>query len=946
MGRSISQNSVTTSSQIGAEVAQIFSATGYQAGDLVYNKNGTYGAITDTEFATATFSIIKEVPYVVGGIVGGIVEVVERNNAGSLNSQNAAKLSNGNIVVVWRQGTYTGRTTGRVYFKITDVNNNEIIAPTIVSSMATNQEFGMATVVALSGGGFAVIYNGTSSQIYRAVYDNDGALVTAEVTSGATFSTLYPKIVATPTTNGGFAAAWFNTGTAINVQIYDSTGTVVTTTTLSLSAAPSGSFPLNMTARLNGAVNEVCVVLGNSSSAIGYIVYNAVTGAVLNNGISTISVSFWSDVDVCVNTTDNNYVIAYLNNEASNAIVYYRTLNASYTLGAQTTIDNINSALTKRGSIYLKSLSSGGFYVEYNRDHKPAAYVYNGTYVKQNSTSIIANPIQARLFLTTSIIQDGNALIFYRAVSPGFSNTNYGDNVMGLSYVLRYQFNLTTLEYEAPSSSPYKTNTKIGNTSPLNVNGYVRSASTTGSASFYAASTSTQSTTITETTSAGNFVINQTTIDSTDTRQLEMSTLSNGNVVAIYGLQNSPFTVKYKILTQNGSLVKDGDVGTSPSASEGMASLAALPNGKFVVIWYSASSTLSYSVYSNDGSVLSTGILAITNTIDGIGNGNPKVSGLVDNRFVVVYRNSTGSGTWHVFDDTGVRIANNNGYDSNVQTPTVIGYPSGGFFISNYNGNNYRLTPVAKTATNTYGTVSQHNLSAATNTSRGGQYIGISMDGRVVVAPASAGSSTLVINIVNASGSVLTNSYPSSFTNNVNAFATVLNTGEGDVVVVDTFGSPARLDVFTYLIDATNSSWMRKQQLSPITASTARYVAVGASGYGVNVVVGLLNTSNNPTFAVISNQTTTYTTTLTGGVSISNPITISPYDTGHYLTGVSLTSCSPNAVGTVQVNGQAQLNTNYSASTSGQYFDFTSNPAAFGVRGSVSGRTVTMVKDL
>jgi hypothetical protein len=58
---------------------------------------------------------------------------------------------------------------------------------------------------------------------------------------------------------------------------------------------------------------------------------------------------------------------------------------------------------------------------------------------------------------------------------------------------------------------------------------------------------------------------------------------------------------------------------------------------------------------------------------------------------------------------------------------------------------------------------------------------------------------------------------------------------------------------------------------------------------------------------------------------------------------VSQTAAPAGGVGTVQTNGSAVLNSNYSASTTGQFFDF-DTPNTFGVKGSISGRNVTMTR--
>jgi len=59
------------------------------------------------------------------------------------------------------------------------------------------------------------------------------------------------------------------------------------------------------------------------------------------------------------------------------------------------------------------------------------------------------------------------------------------------------------------------------------------------------------------------------------------------------------------------------------------------------------------------------------------------------------------------------------------------------------------------------------------------------------------------------------------------------------------------------------------------------------------------------------------------------------------MIGVSTSAAPANGVGTVQINGSAQLNSNYPTTTA-QSFDF-KNPVTFGAAGVISGRNVTLI---
>jgi hypothetical protein len=84
---------------------------------------------------------------------------------------------------------------------------------------------------------------------------------------------------------------------------------------------------------------------------------------------------------------------------------------------------------------------------------------------------------------------------------------------------------------------------------------------------------------------------------------------------------------------------------------------------------------------------------------------------------------------------------------------------------------------------------------------------------------------------------------------------------------------------------------------------------------------------------------TNITTSIVSGVTPSSTIALSPA-TGYTLLGVSTAAAPANGTGTVQINGPAALNSQYSATTS-ETFDF-QNPVTFGVAGVISGRNVNL----
>lgn len=169
MGRNITN--IQQSSATANEVTNVTSATGFQAGDLIYNVNGAYGTIPDNFVSTASFNVSGNLSTKTGAVEGGYTQLVEGNNAGYLYGKCADKLTNGNVVVAWLSGQFTGRTTAAPYFKITDISNTQVVAPTLVSSAVSPgySYYAQICVVALTGGGFAVAWRGANEYLYTAV---------------------------------------------------------------------------------------------------------------------------------------------------------------------------------------------------------------------------------------------------------------------------------------------------------------------------------------------------------------------------------------------------------------------------------------------------------------------------------------------------------------------------------------------------------------------------------------------------------------------------------------------------------------------------------------------------------------------------------------------------------------------------------------------------------
>jgi hypothetical protein len=97
------------------------------------------------------------------------------------------------------------------------------------------------------------------------------------------------------------------------------------------------------------------------------------------------------------------------------------------------------------------------------------------------------------------------------------------------------------------------------------------------------------------------------------------------------------------------------------------------------------------------------------------------------------------------------------------------------------------------------------------------------------------------------------------------------------------------------------------------------------------IFVGFLNT-----------VATSYSATITAGVTPSNTALVPSPANGYYLAGVSASECAAGGTGVLQVNGAATLNSQYPAGTTSQAFDFNTPALDVGIRGTIAGRNVIL----
>jgi hypothetical protein len=221
MSRSITS---APSGPLSPEFITVPSSTGFSVGDYVYQKNGNYGV--PPAGTTASFSINPS-SVVYGATVGGTATPVNYYGFGSPAEggsvgQLAAKLTNGNIVIVYRRISDSSPC-----FRIVDANNVSVVAETVVSSIFPSGNTSPIGVIALTGGGFVVHYpNNSTNKVAYGVYTNTGTVTTAVAIDGTfpvTITTGKP-LAGCALANGGFALAVVGVGPIAYVRAFNSVG--------------------------------------------------------------------------------------------------------------------------------------------------------------------------------------------------------------------------------------------------------------------------------------------------------------------------------------------------------------------------------------------------------------------------------------------------------------------------------------------------------------------------------------------------------------------------------------------------------------------------------------------------------------------------------------------------------------------------------------------------
>ena len=961
MGRNIQQLPNNTYT---AQTAEVYTSTGFNAGDLVYFQNNNYvGAPNLTGPSSAQFSNTQVFGTsnasntgALGSVIGSTAAYTSAQGGGSSTLKSAALLTSGNIVQVYVATPSaigpSGRTTSAVYFQIVNTSGVIQYGPTIVSSSILAGNSG-AGVLALTGGGFVVYYSNSANNAVYGIYTNTGTVTTAVAadTGITTISASY--INGTALANGGFALVALTTTPTVAFRAYGATGTATYAwTTTSAAPVSSTSAIPGIAARSD---SSIAISFVSSTASTNYCYLYTSAGAAITNVSYTTSGSITTSeypTDITCLADGTTYVIGYYNYNSTATAFYpaFRLLPTGNSLGSEIAIPYKNLQYYTTAStlnfISLQKQSAGGFMFAFTDTMGGIQYAFfnaSGTALSgtnANGTLPILLPGYVGLCSILTMVEITGYMNLYWSVG-----TQGTTSVSIVSVNQNFaQINETTYQ-PVPITSTTQTVGPVSSTAGASV----LSTITPTSSKFYAGST----TNITTTFSAGVTVGPTTVYNTRACYSVSACTLPNGQFLVAY-MDSSTAVVYVAVYSVLGVLQQTITVGTSTGNGTLTNSIriAALSSGKFVVAWLtpSNSSSVNLSLYSSSFTLINTTSVTLGNA--GGSYYNFALTGLAGtDNYAIAYVGTSEYPYYSVYNNANTIIGSTTAI--HPITPNWLSIAAdniGGFGISYSYGSQQILYTYVPSSSTTW---------AATNTTG-------------LAFPAASGGPTYLTHSNNQYYGLATNGTNGcmgAIYNNNNAYAlnystNTINTsfyglginGNGNIIAVSssaaTSGTTSVYSVLPGISTQANGSLLNaaSSNVSTFTTPTGsstygnfQYYIIPS--YGNNVVIVWINSSGYPTFVIYNTASYTTTTSLTSGVTQSNTASIYPTanvtsNATAILAGVALTNATAGSTGQVQINGFATLNSNYTNTVAGA-FDFTGQ-AIDGIRGVYNGKIINL----
>lgn len=922
------------------------STAGFQAGSFIYNRNGDFSTPVSVT-GTATFPITSTEPAMsttsgswltTPTTASGTASVI--NNTGIVAGYPyAATLTNGNIVLGYR--TYDGS----VKFRIIDENYASVVSETATTFLAWS--FNLVGVTALTGGGFVIYSQESSNNFEFAIYSNTGTLVTARtVDTTYIFNSNFLNVVARP--DGSWIVFGTNNSNQCVYKVYSATGTqVYAWTNIGSPNATGGQWSISV----RSDNSFVLVFPITATNMITYAVRSSTNTVTVAPTSTTVTLNTNQPLtSVCLSNNDVVFIYQATNSTAITA----RKLTSANVLGAEVSVYSPTATYFQTtGHIDAFLLPSDNYVIGFGNQLSSVKYSYTNNYVVVNSSGVIISGTNAVRLPNTQVYQNGQNYNVFVKTTNYIHHINYlalNGSITGTisqqpTITIGTRINQTTF---LPVNNQSVT-LQVGNTTAQPVSAYAPGTSSVDTASYYATTSGTVTTSVAATTGA----ITGTQIEAFTVDAMDACSLTGGGVAILY-YQTSTGILKVAIYNVSMVLQTTLTINTGYTTVSAMSRVTQLTNGKLVVSYATSSGAISYNVYSTSYALLNT-FAAPSASYTTSTSAPLSLVPLSGARFAVVY-NISSQPTYIVYSDTGTVLVSNTtiqaaGWVGTNATSTPSGFGVFGYYFGAGQSNFYHI----------WETVDQNNSFSISGPYSPGTTVS-TFDTKAVTTVSGAcvfpftysttGTKAYVALASRAtpsgnSGSI--SNSPITITNNFSTNSSPL-VGAPCVggAVIGALDYTAKTFQYVYQAGALYSTSETATSLtftnndlasvSPSVVGGARLVAL----YGTIMVLIYPNATRYPAYALINVVDASYSTALVAGTTPSNATQALSVANGYSLVGVSSTAAPANGSGNVVINGPAQLNSNYSASTTGRSFNF-QNPATFGVAGTVSGRNVNLI---
>lgn len=933
MGRSV------TGSSSGNTFLTTVSPIGFSAGDPVYVTSNGVGRISDSYTGAITFTGLAPQAYQApqSSPDAGPLRYVE-NYGGMTNSNAVAVLTNGNVVIAYGKRANATSSNTYIYFKILDTSDNVVVAETTVSTTGNYiNAGGPIGCLALPNGNFVVIWHGFtggSRRLSYAIYGPTGSVVTA-VTADTTvlLGVTTRQVVFDARSDSSFVVASFNDVDQPFYRVISSTGTIIYSGTFGSTAVSANrNNTISVTVRSDNSFG-LFYCNPNTASGMQWQIFSSTnvsqgSGTYLGGGNPQL-------VDGVFSFLQPTDVIGFVVRNP-NYFSYCRLTGT--TLGSQRDFNFSGYGSGAEGFSAGKFGSDGRFVFTFSFQSTASKLQYRvcdalGNNVLASGSAKFINCYSQGAFAQPVLV--GNEMRFYKSSisTPTSAPARYPKGI--------YYFKLDATTY---AQTPFSFINAPAAFYSLGASGYARGGSSVTKAAFLAASSTTSTTTLgPTTTTTSSFLLPPTSLNVTVVAY-SLTSLQNGDLAVAYqvGTTTNP-TIYLAIYDRTGvqKTLLTVATGTSQTWLHSVRVIQ-LSNGKIVVVYRepSGSNLLFYKIYTSSYALFYSSA-SVDNNVAGYDN----VAGaapLDGSNFAISWTNGSAQARVKVFNETGTQLTDLTG-DGSVGNTWVCGSRNGDFvFASANNGSASNMRLIAKdNANNTWGQAASITFNIGSTWAR--NYPQFSPpttpdNFSIFQCGDAANANVQYFTFVSSPETTLPVTYTGDTFFTTAGYTPSLGvTGNGDFVSFATDTGTVR---YARIWGTAAETYLITTSYQSLGATCTSSVGISSSPYiGDSVAIIYPSATNVLTMAILYANSTSFTTTITAGSSISNPIALT-YNGGYSFLGVAVTDCPPGGTGVVQTSGSAVLSQTYE-SVSSQYFDFRNN-TTYGTSGVVSGRTVAM----